>query len=549
MKDQPSFVARLIKNNKYVFLIIFILGIIIYGQILSFSYTYLDDNTLILSYYNRLQDISYIKSAFFEDVFHNQGKGFYYRPMVTVSFMIDAMIGGDEPVIYHLSNLLFHILATWLVFLFFLELKIKRLTSFYFALIFLIHPLACQTVAWIPGRNDSLLAIFFLSAFIFFIKFLYQKRTVFLLLHLLFFILALFTKETAVVLIILGLYYLLFFAKNRKKYTLLFLLTWVLITTGWLVLRYHALHGSHGYSISEMLMAIIYNSPAILAYLGKSIFPFEMSVFPILRDMRISLILGIPVLLFIVYQLFKSKKQELVYLFFALLWIILLIVPSLIQDPTKVPNFSEHRFYVSLIGLLLFISKQDNLTRYIISDKTIRVVGLLIIVIFSVLTIRHCRNYKDKIAFWSNAVETSPSYAFNHNNLGAIYFLDGDYQNAEKYFRQAVDINPSEPLANGNIGLICMNSGRLEEAEQFYFREIKINPNYDNVYFNLGILYSQTNRVNTAIELWIKTIEINPYYADAYNNLYQYYKYTNDVSKLNELIRKAEQNKVQILIR
>jgi protein O-mannosyl-transferase len=93
----------------------------------------------------------------------------YYRPMMTISLILDAQIGGASPFIYHFTDIVIHLLASCLLFLFFKKLNYRKDLSFFFALIFAIHPVLSQAVGWIPGRNDTLLTVFILLAFIAFI--------------------------------------------------------------------------------------------------------------------------------------------------------------------------------------------------------------------------------------------------------------------------------------------------------------------------------------------------------------------------------------------
>jgi len=170
------------------YFIIFLVGFLLYGQTLFFSYTYYDDNELTLERTAFLQDFRNIPQIFSTDVFLSAaGDKFYYRPLLNLSFMADAHLGGEVPFFYHFSNILIHIIAVFLLFYFLKKIIKKDSLAFFFSLIFLVHPVLTQAVAWIPGRNDSLLAVFVLAAFITFLNFLENPRLRSYLLYLLFF--------------------------------------------------------------------------------------------------------------------------------------------------------------------------------------------------------------------------------------------------------------------------------------------------------------------------------------------------------------------------
>jgi len=164
--------------------------------------------------------------------------------------------------------------------------------------------------------------------------------------------------------------------------------------------------------------------------------------------------------------------------------------------------------------------------------------------LFIVLTFLHTRHFRDQITFWQNAVDTSPTHAFNYNNLGAMYYLQGDLEKAEPLFRKALQINPFEPKANGNTGLVCMKTDRPSDAEKYYLEEIRINPTYDHVYYNLGVLYYNYGRSDDGINQWLKTLTVNPLYTDAYEALLFAYQKLDRKEEYRQMVLKARKNGV-----
>ncbi len=126
-----------LKNNNpkwlgkgYPLLWFAIIAFILFGQSLRYGYTYLDDQTLILGNMENLRSGSYLARAFSEDVFHSgTGHGFYYRPVLTLSFMLDASLGKGNLTMFHFSNILLHILAAFLLMVFMTETGINRTRS------------------------------------------------------------------------------------------------------------------------------------------------------------------------------------------------------------------------------------------------------------------------------------------------------------------------------------------------------------------------------------------------------------------------------------
>src|SRR6185295_12092186 len=161
--------------------------------------TNLDDTLFLKDRFYLLNDWSQLPLIFTRGSFMSGTlQDAYYRPLLTLTFMIDANLGGPSPAWFHFTNLLYHALATALAFGLFRRLGLGD-RSLLLAAIFAVHPILAQSVAWVPGRTDSVLAIFVLASFNAFLDFLENPRTRSLLLHLLFLALALLVKELAVV--------------------------------------------------------------------------------------------------------------------------------------------------------------------------------------------------------------------------------------------------------------------------------------------------------------------------------------------------------------
>lgn len=540
-------VAPWFLRKGYPLLWMAILGFLIFGRTISFDYTFLDDQTLVLNQMEQLKDPSYIKTAFSGDVFHagNQS-GYYYRPLLTLSFMADAIAGGGSFKMFHFSNIVYHILATFLLFLFFCRTGHPVRRAFLFSMIFLVHPMITQVVAWVPGRNDSLLAILVLTAFLAWLKYMREGRPLWMAVHLLLFIMAMLTKENAIALPVLIILYTFLILKDSLRKLIIPASGWVLILFFWAILRSRMLTGESPLSLSEQLLSVLKNLPAILPFLGKILFPFHLSVFPILADMKIPAMLGALALGLLIVMVILTRKKQWGWYIFAVIWFLLFLVPTFISVNDQISNFSEHRAYLSVAAVMLFILHVSPVKNTTLSGLKTLLPSAALIVFFSILTVMHSRHFRDNFAFWQCAVDSSPSHAFNYNNLGAMYYLANDLPNAEKYFRKAMDINPYEPMANSNTGLVCMNTNRPAEAERYYLEEIRINPLFDHVYYNIGLLYYGSGRIPEAIVKWEKNLEVNPGYTEAYRALFHAYRETGQAEKLAGLEARAIKNNIKL---
>lgn len=525
---------------------IILLGLLVYFPALFFNFTYLDDNILIMDNYNFLHKFSNIFTAFKQHAFFmTSGPDAYYRPLLTASFAIDAQLGPFSFFRYHLTNIAIHILSACLVFLFFIKLKYHKNLSLFFSLVFAVHPILSQAVAWVPGRNDSLLAVFVLLSFIFLVKFLENKKWKNYFFHFLFFAAALFTKESAIVLPVLVILYFWIFHKTKcshsEKYKLVF--SWIGIFLIWFFLRQSALAGSNTLkmNILEIGESIWLGLPAVVQYLGKIIFPFNLSVVPLIKDT--SFIYGIIAIILLIIAFLISKQKRLGVIAFGLVWFLIFLLPSFIRpNPGIFADFMEHRIYLPIIGFFIFLMELEPIKR--IAAK--KVFACLIIIILSVITLFHLPVFKNRMNFWQNAVKNSPHSTLAHRNLGAMYYLDGFLDKAEAEYLGALNLNPAEQMVHNNLGLIYMDQGQFPEAEKEFAQEAKINPLYDNVYYNWGLLYYKLGKTKEAEALWLKTIELNPNYIDAFGALIVYYYEQKDFPKAVYYVKELQRMGIQI---
>jgi len=358
--------------------------VFVYYRSLSFEFTYFDDNIFILEGNWFLRNPANIGKVFLTEVFHFQhAAAGYYRPLLTLSFMFDAQAGGSAPFMYHLTNMLLHGAAVCLLFAFLKTFGARAPAALALSLIFAVHPVLAQTVAWIPGRNDSLLAVFALPAAMMFLRYWENGKFRYLFMHGLFFACGLFTKESMVFFPFLcSLWALLaaIFTGPASAQTFLRRLfsktprlaglfaAWMLPGVLWLSLRKIALAHSVHYPLEDVINSLVNNSTALLIYCGKILFPVNLSVLPILRDSTLAYGIAATVLLSAaaIFHAVRFRKRNSIaplqqeqmpsgaLLLFGLIWFLLFLIPSFIRPDAHYPaDFMEHRLYVPLIGLLL----------------------------------------------------------------------------------------------------------------------------------------------------------------------------------------------------
>lgn len=516
----PSAVAF---DSRMQLFIIACSAMLIYLPSLSYQLTYYDDATLIENMSKFITGRESFFELFSQSVFGtSQGSGdYFYRPLLNLTFYFDSLINGNSLIGFHITNLIIHAAASCLLYLFFLKLKFNRLLSFTVTLIFAVHPALVQAVAWIPGRNDALLTLTALASILFLLHYTDNGKPFYLALHFLLFFMSLLTKETAVLLPVVFYLTRKLDVNDKPKdavssYGLI--LGWVFFIVIFFGVRSAVLGASVGMPLTFAFENFIHNLPALPQYIGKLLLPFNLSVFPILRDT--TYVFAIVTIVGLMYLLYVSKNLRKNYILLSVCWLFLFLLPAILRTSADYESvFLEHRLYFPMVGFLMLCMETD-LVKNISTDKPVsKIIIAGIIVLFAILNIRHSNHFKDEYSYWFSAVSTSPNSSFAHKGLGTSYLTSGNSTNAIKEYETAIQLNPALKEVRNNLGRIYLNNGQLEKAGHLFDEELSINPSNAVCYYNLALLRLKQNSVKEAEVLIRKSIALDPDYRDAQNDL------------------------------
>lgn len=551
---------NLLLNSKFlIFILISLINFLLYIHTLKYDFTSLDDYDLILNKHHILSKPENI-SLIFKTNFFMSESGSYYRPLVSISFMIDTLIGGKNPLVFHLSNLIYHIIASFLMWLLLKFFGIDKFKSLMWSLLFAVHPALVQAVVWIPGRNDSLLFIFVALVFFslnYFLKINSSKRFYYLALTSFSFLLSLLTKENSLVVIVLILFYLMMSNREKLNFPSLIPLSTSLIVPVliYAVLRFNASVAAPEFE--RLTLNTIDYLKGFINYLGKIFLPFNLSVLTMSEN--INLIYGIYAILIIIILASKGIINKKVFLF-GWIWFILFLVSGM-TGLTGFTNFLDHRLYVPMFGLIISLNQMKLIEN--LKMKFPMIMFIAVLAVFSYLNIEHSKNFENPLVFYKSAVDSTPNSFFTHRGLANVYHrlnqLDlaerhysislnlnpdsyetlmnlglnfkkkGMIDTAKVYLLKAAAINPDNDRLNNNLGNLYIQLNDLKKAEFFLKRSIRKNNQYFEAFNNLGVLYAREGNDSLALQYFQKAVEINPEFAEAYFNLALFYFNKNDI--------------------
>jgi tetratricopeptide (TPR) repeat protein len=487
-KNKLPKTIRANKNRLIVYILFLILvPSVLYFRVVNFNFSNFDDANIIVANYDTISNINNVKEAFTHDAFMSNAGEEFYRPVQTISFMLDAQAGGKLPWMYHLSNLLIHILTVIALFFFLIKIGIKKEISFLLSLFFSIHPLFTHAVAWIPARGDLLLGLFSLLSFITFLEYFESKKIIYFILHAFVFLAALLSKETALLLPVLILLYVYFAAKNKfiLKNIIPFLAVWCFSFILFYYLRQNVVRVKHTPDMFGVI-PFIKNLPVIPITFGKFFVPNNLATLP-LYDTS-SLIIGIILLIIFASVTIKFINGGWRMIIWGSIWFLsFTIPPMLVRSGVADIGFEyfEYRAYLPMIGILVIMGILSRKLPDRISFNTILELFIPVILIYAVIAFIYSTVFKDPISFFTSAINANSKNAMAFNSRGCEYSDAGMMDQAKGDFDNAISICPTYSNPFYNKADVYKTLGDDSRAEELYSQALK----YDTLYSNMNILH------------------------------------------------------------
>jgi tetratricopeptide (TPR) repeat protein len=451
-----------------------------------------------------------------------------YYPLLFSSYWLQQRLWGDSTSGYHLVNLLLHIGCVVLV------LKILRFLRVpgaeLAAIIFALHPVNVETVAWISERKNTLSGVFALAATLSYLKFDDGRARQTYAFALGLFLLGLLSK-TAIVTLPLAWLVILWWKRGTiflRRDTLplipfLFLSAAAGLVTSWVE------YGNMGYRARMLDLSLLDRcliaGRAFWFQLSKLLWPSNlMFVYP-RWDINPSLWwqylfpIGVLVLLLILWNLRRWSRAPLagvlIYLF--------LLLPSLgfLNIYFFIYSFvADHWQYLACLGIITpCASGIVLLTARLKAWQSLLEPGIMLVLagVLFVLTWQQSRMYTDIETLYRTTIARNPACWMAQDNLGNILYKVNRIPEAMDLFKQASRIKPA--VAHYSLGNALMGKGRTSEAIEEYRQALRINPDYAEAYNNLGSALLLTGRTSEAIDQFEQALQINFGYAEAQNNL------------------------------
>ena len=534
--------------------VILVLTFIIYIPALNAGFVNWDDPDYVGENNFLIRDLGNLPALF---NLNNTVQG-NYHPLTMTSLAINFAISQDAAWSYHLFNLIFHLINCFLVYRLALLLSRNSLVAFATSLLFGIHPLHVESVAWVTERKDVLYALFFIAGHISFTKYVDTGSKKQYWLTLVFVILSLLSKPAAVIFPV-SLLCIDFLRSRKLSFTLLtekipFLIPAIIL--GVITMTAQKNVGATGEEYFGLAKNILFGFYGIMMYFVKMIVPYQLSAFypfpPINEPLPVPYYLGVVfTILLVVIAYFAWKKYRFVTFGIAFYIINLLLVLQVFSVGSAV--IAERYTYVPYIGL--FFIAGHLLSRYA-KGNLVKAYAIItpVALIFCVLSFLQSRTWKSGETLWDNVIKNQPcSRAYSaratlfrrdanklkddaaadlDKNLKAaadqkIADANKNYRRAIDYYTHAIRLNAIDQESYNNRANIYMDLNSFDSALIDYKESIRIKPDYYVALDNIGAMYARRGMYDSALVYFTRAIQTKPDYKPVYNNRAIVYLNTN----------------------
>jgi tetratricopeptide (TPR) repeat protein len=476
-----------------------------------------------------------------------------YIPLVILSFAFEKMLYGfDRPGWWHFNNIILHLICVLFVFRIALALGLKIIPAAFCALLFGIHPMRVESVAWITERKDLLYVSFYLLSLYYYIKSVkLSLRKRYFLIILAGFILALLSKIQAVTLPLSMLLVDYYF--DRKLSIRLVYEKWhyflLSLATGIAGIYFLKTPGIS--KISEYFpfsKKLFFASYSFVIYFIKSVVPYEMvPVYPFPDSLDwtfyASMVLALSILSLIVYFFLRKKKV----LVFGLLFFTFNIM-FVLQIKISGYNFLADRYtYIAYWGLFFMYACgfQWVLEKYKKFEKLVWLAALFILGLFGYMNYEQNKIWKDGETFWSHTLKFYPNSSLALKERAKYYTRAGKRKEATEDLYKAIKLDQTRQQPINNKGVLHLDSDdpdTLRLALQDFTKAIQTSPDSSNLLVNRARTYIKIEMFDDALQDFNEAERLDPsnrliydYRAQFFYKLGQYDKAQADIEKFLNL--------------
>ena len=464
-----------------------------------------------------------------------------YWPLTYSIYWLNWHLWGEWTFPYHVQNVLLHALNALLLWhvLHLLAVRNGWLSS----LVFALHPVNVEAVAWIVQLKTLLSSALFFAALICYLR--YRDRqsenrdtggTPALpsgyYLALLLYLLALLAKTSVVILPVVMLIVLWHrqgrLGKRDLIETVPFALLSILLGAIGVWFQYARAIGSHVIRTDTVLERLCCAGWAVWFYLGKTVVPVGLTfVYPrwqidATRASSYVPLAGVLLTLVVAWH-WRRRWGRLPLTCWSYYVVALLPVLGLVDIYFMRYSFvADHWQYLAIGGIIpLLLAMMQAFLRGIcrLRAGAVGALSVLLLAVLATLTWRQQGIYRNEGVLWQDTLAKNPTCGLAHTRLGLLCKESGDLRAAEHHYLQALQLRPDFHETHSDLAVIFTQRGMVSKAIEHYRRALAIHPFSAATHSNLGRLLGDLGQYRQALEHLRQAIRLDPGFAKAHNNL------------------------------
>lgn len=551
------------KTNKIVFLYLSVLIALIFIGFYNLhndSFVRLDDDWMVYDNEKIKEGLNLknIKWAFSSD---SLKLGFYF-PLTIISHLTDVSLYGLNPFYHHLTSLIIHTFNAILLFFMLVNSTRDHLKSFLISLLFAIHPLHVESVAWISERKDVLSSFFALLSLLFYVYYSKKPSIKRYIPVFLFYLCGLLSKTMVITLpfvMLLMDYWPLkridFESKSflkKFKYLLVEKIPMLLLIPIFSYLTILAQEKATALLPLENLSLDkrIFNAViSYIRYLYKMVYPEGLTaLYPLNpNDLKTHIFIFSLLILLTLTILAIIYARKFPFLFFGWFLYFGMLIPVIGIVQVGIQCCADRYTYLSLIGIFIVvvyfsfeIAKRNKFLKLFLI-----VVAPVVFLTLTFLTSKQVLVWKDSETLFRHTLKHTKGNWLIDNNYAAILMEKGNFDEAVFHLKRAMESNPRFENIYINLSLIYSNLQKYSEGADYAKKALEISPNSDKALTNFGLALNGMGNFSEAITNLKKAIEINPLNLEAILNLGNAYLYTGKLELAKEMYLKAAEKQEQ----
>ncbi|MEM9919310.1 MAG: tetratricopeptide repeat protein [Bacteroidota bacterium] len=543
------------KDSDQLIKLAILLGVTLlafYGS-LSNQFVNWDDDVNILDNENiAILDWAHIKAIFSNHVIGG------YNPLTILTFAIEKHFFGLDPFVFHLNNLLLHLVCVYFVYRILLLLKLSPMAALFGALLFGIHPMRVESVSWATERKDVLFGAFYLAAtytYILWLKAREQEKVRLFAITLLLFTLSLLSKIQAVAfpMTLLAIDYYLrrpLSWKLVKEKIPYFGLSLAVGIIGIMILAGANTISAEDPTQYNIFQRLLIGAYSFCVYVIKCIYPYEMlPLYPYPQSLDWPFYvapLGVVAVLVWVYQAFRKEQRAIVFGWAVFAFNVFFVLQILAAGQ----GFKADRFtYIPYLGLFFMMAwGLEQLMKKRPDYKLLALGGTgLYLLVFTYMTHQQNKIWENGATLWTHVIENGSRTALPWGNRANYYRSQKNYQQSIIDYQEAIKLAPQKAGPYNSLGKTYFDMGNKEQALQEYDKALereqnevefwvnrgaahaslgdfnkaladlneaeKIDPDFKNLYLNRSLIYTQSGQFQLALKDHNKYLELDPYHA------------------------------------